>query len=51
MVKRTKTQMKRMVKAIEQKSWDLVGEHKMSVKDYSAIVKITARTLNKIERK
>ena len=48
--KRTKTQLKRMAASIESKAWELVGEHKMSVKDYEAIIKVTNRTLTKIEK-
>ena len=48
MPRHTKTQTKRMLKAIERKAWVLVGEQVITIKDYDVISRVTARCLKKL---
>jgi hypothetical protein len=48
MAKRTKTQKRRALISIQDKSWRLCGEGLISVKDYEVIFKATTRGLNKL---
>jgi len=51
MAKRTKSQKRRALIAIQDKSWRLCGEGILSLKDYENIFKATTRGLNKLDRK
>ena len=48
MPKRTKTQKRRALQSIQDKSWSLVHENLISVKDYGAIQRIIVKGLNKL---
>jgi len=51
MGKRTKSQKRRALIAIQDKSWRLCGEGLVSIKDYELIFKATTRALNRLDRK
>lgn len=48
MARRTKTQKKRMLLSIQNKSFEMFGDGLISMKEYDYILKCTTKALNKL---